>query len=43
MLTVRFNGTEVTRAANIVKQAGYIGLQAEVGVVEFRAIEVSTD
>lgn len=42
-LTVRFNGTEVTRAANIVKQAGYIGLQAEVGVVEFRAIEVSTD
>ena len=42
-LTVRFNGTEVTRAANIVKQPGYIGLQAEVGVVEFRAIEVSTD
>lgn len=42
-LTVRLNGTEVTRAANIVKQPGYIGLQAEVGVVEFRAIEVSTD
>ena len=42
-LTVRFNGTEVTRAANIVKQPGYIGLQAEVGVVEFRAIEVSTE
>jgi len=42
-LTVRFNGTEVTRAANIVKQPGYIGLQAEVGVVEFRAIEVSPE
>ena len=42
-LTVRFNGTEVTRAANIVKQPGYIGLQAEVGVVEFRSIEVSTE
>ena len=42
-LTVRLNGTEVTRAANIVKQPGYIGLQAEVGVVEFRAIEVSPD
>ena len=39
-LTVRFNGTEVTRAANIVKQPGYIGLQAEVGSVEFRSIEV---
>ena len=41
-LTVRFNGTEVTRATNIVRQPGYIGLQAEVGVVEFRAIEIST-
>lgn len=39
-LTVRFNGTEVTRAANIVKQPGYIGLQAEVGAVEFRSLEV---
>ena len=41
-LTVRFNGTEVTRATSIVRQPGYIGLQAEVGAVEFRAIEVST-
>ncbi len=40
-LTVRFNGTEVTREANIVKQPGYIGLQAEVGALEFRALEVS--
>lgn len=41
-LTVRFNGMEVTRAANIVSQPGYIGLQAEVGAIEFRAIEVAT-
>jgi hypothetical protein len=40
-LTVRFNGTEVTRAANVVRQAGYIGLQAEVGALEFRSIDVS--
>ena len=41
-LTVRFNGTEVTRAGNIVRQPGYVGLQAEVGALEFRSIEVST-
>ena len=41
-LTVRFNGTEVTRASNIVKQSGFIGLQAEVGGLEFRSIEVAT-
>ena len=40
-LTVRLNGTEITRATNIVRQPGYLGLQAEVGAVEFRAIEVS--
>jgi hypothetical protein len=42
MLTVRLNGTEVTRAASIVRQPGYIGLQAELGVLEFRVIEVAT-
>jgi hypothetical protein len=41
-LTVRFNGSEVTRAGNIVRQPGYVGLQAEVGALEFRSIEVST-
>ena len=40
-LTVRFNGTEVTRAANIVRQPGYVGLQAEVGALEFRSIEIA--
>jgi hypothetical protein len=42
-LTVRFNGAEVTRAANIVRQTGYIGLQAEVGAVEFRSIEIAAE
>ena len=41
-LTVRFNGMEVTRAANIVRQPGYIGLQAEVGALEFRSVEVAS-
>lgn len=40
-LTVRFNGTEVTRAGNIVRQPGYVGLQAEVGALEFRSIEIA--
>lgn len=40
-LTVRFNGSEVTRAGNIVRQPGYVGLQAEVGALEFRSIEIS--
>ena len=34
---------EVTRAGNIVRQAGYVGLQAEVGALEFRAIEVAIE
>jgi hypothetical protein len=40
-LTVRFNGSQVTRAANIVNQPGHIGFQAETGVVEFRSIELA--
>ena len=40
-LTVRFNGSEVTRASNIVRQPGYVGLQAEVGALEFRSIEIA--
>lgn len=42
-LTVRFNDAEVTRAGNIVRQTGYIGLQAEVGAVEFRSIEIAAE
>ena len=40
-LTVRFNGSEVTRAGNIVRQPGYVGLQAEVGALEIRSIEIA--
>ncbi len=40
-LTVRFNGSEVTRAGNIVRQAGYVGVQAETGSLEFRSIEIA--
>lgn len=40
-LAVRFNGSEVTRAGNIVRQPGYVGLQAEVGGLEFQSIEIA--
>lgn len=39
-LTARFNGTEVLRAGNIATPRGFLGLQGETGIVEFRAIEV---
>lgn len=39
-LTARFNGTEVLRAGNIANPRGYIGLQGETGVVEFRSIRL---
>jgi len=40
-LTVRFNGSEVTRAGNITRQPGHVGLQAETGSLEFRTLEIS--
>jgi hypothetical protein len=39
-LTARLNGTEVLRAMEIANPRGYIGLQAETGTVEFRAIDI---
>jgi 3-keto-disaccharide hydrolase len=39
-LTVRLNGTQLSRAANIVNPTGYIGIQSEVGPIEFRSIEI---
>ena len=39
-LTVRVDGTEVTRAANIGNSPGYIGIQGEAGVVEYRRFEI---
>jgi hypothetical protein len=40
-LTVDLNGVRLTDATGIVNPTGYIGLQAETGAVEFRAIEIN--
>ena len=39
-LVVRLNGTEVMQAGNIANPRGYIGIQGEVGALEFRSIEI---
>jgi hypothetical protein len=39
-LTVRLNGTEVMRAGNIANARGYVGIQGEVGALEFRTLEI---
>jgi hypothetical protein len=39
-LTVRLNGTVVTRAANIVNPRGHIGVQGETGALEYRTIAI---
>lgn len=39
-LTVRLNGSELMRAGNIGNPRGYIGIQAEVGAIEFRGLTV---
>lgn len=39
-LTVRLNGIELSRAGNIVNPTGYVGIQSEVGPIEFRSIEI---
>jgi hypothetical protein len=39
-LAARLNGTEVMRAGNISRASGYIGIQGEAGVVEYRAIAI---
>jgi hypothetical protein len=41
-LAARFNGSEVLRAANIAPTPGYIGIQGEAGIVEYRTIEISS-
>jgi hypothetical protein len=40
LLSVRLNGTEIARADNIVNSRGYIGIQSELGTLEFRSIEI---
>jgi hypothetical protein len=39
-LRVSLNGTPVTRASGIVNPEGFVGLQGETGVLEYRAIAV---
>jgi hypothetical protein len=39
-LTVRLNGSQISRATNIGNTRGYIGIQAEAGIIEFRNVEV---
>jgi hypothetical protein len=39
-LTVRLNGSELSRAANIANPRGYIGIQGEAGALEFRSVEI---
>lgn len=39
-LAVRLNGTPILKAAGLVNPRGYIGLQGETGVVEYRRIEI---
>jgi hypothetical protein len=39
-LTVRLNGTVVTRASDIADVEGYIGIQSETDAVEFRRVDV---
>jgi hypothetical protein len=39
-LTVQLNGVMVTRATGVANSTGHIGIQAEAGIVEYRAIEI---
>jgi hypothetical protein len=40
-LTVALNGVPVTTATGLVNPRGYIGIQAETGVLEYRALEIA--
>lgn len=39
-LTVKLNGVQITRAENLSNPRGYIGLQGESDLVEYRKIEI---
>lgn len=39
-LTVRLNGADLMRAGSIANPRGYVGIQAEVGAIEFRSMEI---
>jgi hypothetical protein len=40
MLRVSLNGTHLSTAGNIINPAGYIGIQSELGAIEFRSIRI---
>jgi len=39
-LTVTLNGVEITRAAGLANETGFIGIQGETGSLEFRSVRV---
>jgi hypothetical protein len=39
-LTARLNGVEVLRASGITPSSGHIGLQGEIGALEYRSIQI---
>jgi hypothetical protein len=39
-LTARLNGAPVMNAGNVANPSGYIGLQGEAGIVEYRSIQI---
>lgn len=39
-LSVSLNGTTITKASGLVNPRGFIGLQGEAGIVEFRSIQI---
>jgi hypothetical protein len=39
-LSVRLNGTELMRAGGIANRRGYIGIQAEAGAIDYRALTI---
>ena len=41
VLSVKLNGEPLTEALSIENPSGYIGIQAERGAIEFRAIEIA--
>lgn len=40
LLTVWLNGSEIGHAHDIADQTGYVGIQSELGTIEFRSIEI---
>lgn len=41
-LSIKLNGTEVCAATSIKNHSGHIGIQGELGLLEFRRIEITT-